>query len=100
MALAMVVGGVGFRPFGRVFCGSALDRHLDAWLNRPSRLVLDADGLNALGRYPASAQLLRDRAARGRHTVLTPHPLEAARLLGVPTEAVQADRLDSARRLD
>lgn len=79
--------------------GSALDRHLDAWLNRPSRLVLDADGLNALGRYPASAQLLRDRAARGRHTVLTPHPLEAARLLGVPTDTVQADRLDSARRL-
>jgi hydroxyethylthiazole kinase-like uncharacterized protein yjeF len=34
-----------------------------------------------------------------RDTVLTPHPLEAARLLGVDTAQVQADRLDAARRL-
>ena len=32
-------------------------------------------------------------------TVLTPHPLEAARLLGADVAAVQADRLSAARTL-
>jgi NAD(P)H-hydrate repair Nnr-like enzyme with NAD(P)H-hydrate dehydratase domain len=32
-------------------------------------------------------------------TVLTPHPLEAARLLGTDTQHVQADRLQAARAL-
>ncbi|MBW8464292.1 ADP/ATP-dependent (S)-NAD(P)H-hydrate dehydratase, partial [Acidovorax sp.] len=32
-------------------------------------------------------------------TVLTPHPLEAARLLGLTTAEVQADRLEAAQQL-
>jgi hydroxyethylthiazole kinase-like uncharacterized protein yjeF len=48
-------------------------------------VVLDADALNAL------APLRRPLVARGP-LVLTPHPGEAARLLGIPTAAVQADR--------
>ncbi len=36
---------------------------------------------------------------RALPTVLTPHPLEAARLLGSDARAVQADRLHMARRL-
>jgi len=42
---------------------------------------------------------LMARAAAGRPSVLTPHPLEAARLLGVQTADVQQDRIGSACRL-
>jgi ADP-dependent NAD(P)H-hydrate dehydratase / NAD(P)H-hydrate epimerase len=62
-------------------------------------LVLDADALNAIA---ADAQLQSLLVARGRRaapTVLTPHPLEAARLLGQDTAAVQRDRLAAAREL-
>jgi NAD(P)H-hydrate epimerase len=48
-------------------------------------VVLDADGLNVLGAKPAA---LRRRAP----VVVTPHPGEFARLLGVQTADVQGDR--------
>jgi len=58
--------------------------------------VLDADGLNAFSAEVRPRQRLR----AGRHPlVLTPHPGEAARLLGTTTAAIQADRLGSARHL-
>jgi hydroxyethylthiazole kinase-like uncharacterized protein yjeF len=66
---------------------------------RARALVLDADALNAIA---ADAQLQSQLQARGRRraaTVLTPHPLEAARLLQQDTAAVQADRLGAAREL-
>lgn len=45
-------------------------------------------------------ELLRRRSeTAGASTVLTPHPLEAARLLGCTTEQVQQDRLAAAQRL-
>lgn len=48
--------------------------------------------------HPAPARPGRhDRPAHA--TVLTPHPLEAARLLGVEVAAVQADRVAAARTL-
>jgi NAD(P)H-hydrate epimerase len=47
--------------------------------------VLDADGLNVVGRTP---EALRRRDP----LVITPHPGEFARLLGRPIAAVQADR--------
>jgi ADP-dependent NAD(P)H-hydrate dehydratase / NAD(P)H-hydrate epimerase len=56
-------------------------------------LAIDADGLNALA--PASAHAW----PRARATVLTPHPGEMARLLGLTTAEVQADRLAAARAL-
>ena len=62
-------------------------------------LVLDADALNAIAADPQLQELLAARGRRGAPTVLTPHPLEAARLLGKETRAVQADRLASAREL-
>ncbi len=68
-------------------------------LHRSAKLVLDADALNALAAEETLQHALRGRAARGLPTVLTPHPLEAARLLAVPTASVQADRLTSAREL-
>jgi ADP-dependent NAD(P)H-hydrate dehydratase / NAD(P)H-hydrate epimerase len=43
--------------------------------------------------------VLRSRATRGNATVLTPHPLEAARLLGSDTAAIQAGRLGAAQAI-
>lgn len=64
-------------------------------------LVLDADALNHVAAAPTLQQALRERSqARGvAATVITPHPLEAARLLGTSTHDVQSDRLAAAQRL-
>jgi ADP-dependent NAD(P)H-hydrate dehydratase / NAD(P)H-hydrate epimerase len=68
----------------------ALVRELAARIEAP--LVLDADGLNALGgRY---ADVL---SARSAPTVLTPHAGELSRLLETESAAVGAHRLGSAR---
>ncbi len=57
-------------------------------------LVLDADALNA---FEGDSGRLMARA--GQTIIVTPHPGEMARLLGVPTADVQANRLETARRL-
>jgi len=62
-------------------------------------LVLDADALNAVACDTQLQALLQARSGRGRATVLTPHPLEAARLLGCSSSQVQQDRLQAAREL-
>lgn len=82
-------------------CGGGLEIRaaLPEVLHVSSRLVLDADALNAVASELALKQALRGRALRGLPTVLTPHPLEAARLLEVPTASVQNNRLESAREL-
>jgi hydroxyethylthiazole kinase-like uncharacterized protein yjeF len=59
-------------------------------------LVLDADALNNLASHPV---LFHGLARREAASLLTPHPAEAARLLGWPIEAVQADRLAAAQEL-
>jgi len=59
-------------------------------------LVLDADALNLLCQ---GTLLLRKIAVRPAPTFLTPHPAEAARLLGQTTEQVQADRIAAATSL-
>jgi hydroxyethylthiazole kinase-like uncharacterized protein yjeF len=59
-------------------------------------LVVDADALNLAAARPELHERL---AAHGGQVVLTPHPLEAARLLGVTAPIVQADRLEHAREL-
>ncbi|UXY16102.1 NAD(P)H-hydrate dehydratase [Chitiniphilus purpureus] len=59
-------------------------------------VIIDADGLNLLARH---AHLQRSITQRGAPTILTPHPAEAARLLGTDTRAVQADRLYAAQEL-
>jgi len=79
--------------------GDAVRAPLPRVLSMARRLVLDADALNALAADPTLAALLRARAARGHASVLTPHPLEAARLLACTTEQVQADRLRAAAEL-
>jgi len=52
-------------------------------------LVVDADALNLLAAAPR----------RFERWVLTPHPGEAARLLGTTSAAVQSDRLAAARQI-
>lgn len=59
-------------------------------------LVLDADALNLIAAEPALQQKLARRRAP---TLLTPHPLEAARLMGVEAAQVQANRLGVASEL-
>ena len=68
-------------------------------LERSARLVLDADGLNAVASSGAFQQSLQMRAQRGQTTILTPHPLEAARLLGTSAAQVQSHRLMAAQQL-
>ena len=86
-----------------VVCGCGGGHHISALLapvlDHAARLVLDADALNALAADPALQSALRSRATRGQPTVLTPHPLEAARLLGCSAATVQAQRLHSAQAL-
>lgn len=59
-------------------------------------LVLDADALNILASRPDFRSLLfsREQAA-----VITPHPGEAARLLGISVEEVQTSRTDVIQQL-
>jgi NAD(P)H-hydrate epimerase len=62
----------------------------------PLPLVLDADGLNAFaGQYSE----LSPRGDAALFRVLTPHPGEAARLLDLPIQEIQADRVQIAQRL-
>jgi ADP-dependent NAD(P)H-hydrate dehydratase / NAD(P)H-hydrate epimerase len=63
---------------------------LDAALDAGKPLVLDADALNAMAR--------RDALALG-DAVLTPHPGEAARLLGERVADLERDRILSVRQL-
>jgi len=79
--------------------GDGVRAVLPRLLSTAAALVLDADGLNAVAADPAPALLLAARGRRGAPTVLTPHPLEAARLLGCDAATVQADRLRAASEL-
>jgi len=71
-------------------------RLLAAALAAPGPVVLDADALNMIA---ASRALAASLAKRKAATILTPHPAEAGRLLGVTTAGVQADRIASAKAI-
>ncbi len=58
-------------------------------------MVVDADALNA---FAGRADLLGEAAKQGRTVVLTPHPGEMARLVGMTVNEVEADRIGLARR--
>lgn len=81
-ATVIAVGpGLGTGNWGRALFAACRDDE------RP--LVVDADGLNLLAADPQT----RD------NWVLTPHPAEAARLLGCETRDIQANRVDSALKI-
>lgn len=82
-ATVIAIGpGLGQAPWGRALFDSALDA------GKPT--LLDADALNLL------AEMARVLSS---DTILTPHPGEAARLLGTTTSKVQADRCAAACEL-
>ena len=56
------------------------------------RMVVDADGLNALSHTPEIISLLDSEA------VLTPHPGEMARLTSTPVPSLEADRIRTAQQ--
>lgn len=89
-------------PLTAIACGPGLGQSSEAraLLQRATAqnlpLVLDADALNLLASDPALSQIV---AARTAATVLTPHPGEAARLLGCSITDIQEDRLGAATHL-
>jgi ADP-dependent NAD(P)H-hydrate dehydratase / NAD(P)H-hydrate epimerase len=64
---------------------------IDNLLHTHKCLVLDADALNLLAMRPPPEPL--------EQVILTPHPGEAARLLGITTPEVESDRYHAAREL-
>lgn len=81
-ASVIAVGpGLGQDEFGRKLLAVAMQS--------TAPLVVDADALNLLA---------NERRARG-NWILTPHPGEAARLLGCTVAQIEADRYSAARRL-
>ena len=79
--------------------GDAVRAPLPRLVSGAARLVLDADALNAMASDTRLQTQVAQRAAKQMRTVLTPHPLEAARLLGCSASAVQSDRLVAAQSL-
>jgi len=80
--------------------GGAIDEHcLQRVLSSETPIVIDADAINTIASEPRFQALLTDRSSRGAATVLTPHPLEAARLLGLSAAQVQANRLEAAQAI-
>jgi NAD(P)H-hydrate epimerase len=88
---AVVLGpGLGQGREVREFVASLLARC-------PRPIVLDADGLNAVAAGRSMGAL--PGFPRAAKSVLTPHPGEAARLLGSSSAQVQEDRHAAARAL-
>lgn len=73
--------GLGREAWGQAMFDAAIEASLPK--------VVDADALNALAAAPR----------RDDRWLLTPHPGEAGRLLGLSTAEVQADRLSTIRAL-
>lgn len=115
-------GALAFEAMDALAVGCGMGRGANASaalaqaLACPVPLLIDADALNLIASDTALADALAARATRGHagHTdpadaadpeakrhpcVLTPHPLEAARLLGCTAAQIQQARLDSAREL-
>jgi len=69
---------------------------LEAALAAPCPLVLDADALNLLA---GDHDLAKQATGRSHPILLTPHPGEAARLLGTTGAEIQANRVEFACRL-
>jgi len=62
----------------------------DLWARSNNPMIVDASALDWLQKGPRPSKAIR---------VITPHPGEAARMLGVGTDEVQGDRFMAARRL-
>lgn len=90
MPLTVLVAGPGLGH------SEAAAQLLAGALQSALTLVLDADALNLLAESSALKKLAQHRASP---TLLTPHPGEAARLLGCNTNVIQHDRPGAALQL-
>jgi len=79
--------------------GDAIRRLLASILSTSAFIVIDADAINSIAADTQLQALLIARSKRFAGTVLTPHPLEAGRLLGITTGKIQQDRLGAADQL-
>ena len=79
--------------------GDAILAPLLRLLSTSAPAVIDADAINKIANNPSLQTLLQARGQQFARTVLTPHPLEAARLLGCTAALVQNDRLAAAQQL-
>ena len=77
--------GLGQSASTRAFVKALVDR-------ATMPVVLDADGLNAFADDPDALT-----GREGRDVIITPHPGEMARLVGMSSDEVQASRLEIAR---
>lgn len=79
--------------------GQAIRLFMQPLIKQASALVLDADAINAVSESDELRQLLAQRAPSKLMPVLTPHPLEAARLLRTTTQDIQGNRLHAATQI-
>jgi ADP-dependent NAD(P)H-hydrate dehydratase / NAD(P)H-hydrate epimerase len=98
-ALKMLLEGKSALIVGPGIGVSDDTKRLIEWLisdacERERPMLIDADGLNAVAAI--GCEVLK--RARGP-IVLTPHPGEASRLLGIPTAKINDDRVSAARAL-
>jgi len=98
MADAVVVGpGLGTDSWGKDLLTAVIEgaegvvgksaEGIESPMNRP--VIIDADGLRQLG----------DRKSANANWVLTPHPGEAASMLGCSVDEIQQDRFLAAKRI-
>ena len=69
---------------------------LTFWLDKDVSMLIDADALNLIAKYPHLGVITKNRHAA---TVITPHVGEAARLLATSTENIQQNRTENALKL-
>lgn len=94
-ASVIVLGpGLGRSPWSLYLLYAVLERAA----KRAIPLVLDADALNVLALQDTDWQTLAPEAQRAQW-IVTPHPGEAARLLGCQTIEINKNRFSAARSL-
>ena len=93
LSQSVIVIGPGLGDSGEA------EQLLSRALREATAMVIDADALNLLANNPSLQMLLAARHERNARTILTPHPLEAARLLKLSAREIQSDRLENAREL-
>jgi hydroxyethylthiazole kinase-like uncharacterized protein yjeF len=93
----------GALPDGIWVCGcgggDAIQAYLFPLLNAKNPIVLDADALNWIATSSELQQQLSNRHFQDKLSIITPHPLEAARLLQCSTQEVMKDRIQAASTL-
>lgn len=95
-ATAIVIGpGLGRADWGR----NLMQQALAAQQADGTPLVVDADALHLLAEKREQGSAAKGSGIKRDNWILTPHPGEAAALLGNTTEQIQSDRFEAVRQL-